>query len=68
MYHNRSFEPRGRSFRFFYEGGNDHEQIEDSYTLTEFYLAQAYTKMGLKDKAACYCGRTLQRQHSSGKY
>ena len=24
VYHNRSFEPNGRPFRFFYEGGNDH--------------------------------------------
>jgi hypothetical protein len=31
-------------------------------------LAQAYTKTGLKDKAAEYCGLTLQRQHNSGKY
>jgi hypothetical protein len=28
-----------------------------------FYLAQAYTKLGFKDKAAEYCGRTLQRQY-----
>lgn len=68
VYHNRSGEGRGRRWRFFYEGGNDHEQVEDSHTLTEFYLAQAYTKTGLKDKAAEYCGLTLQRQHSSGKY
>jgi hypothetical protein len=42
--------------------------MEDSYTLTLFYLAQAYTKIGLKDKAAEYCGMTLQRQHSNKKY
>lgn len=51
-----------------YEGGHDHEQIEDTYTLTLFYLAQAYTKLELKDKAAESCGRTLQRQHTTGKY
>jgi len=67
-YHNRSFEPNGRTFRLLYEGGIDHEQLEDSFTLTLFYLAQAYTKMGLKDLAGEYCGLTLQRQHESGKY
>lgn len=67
-YHNRSFEGRGRAFRLLCEGGIDHEQVEDSYTLTQFYLAQAYTKMGLKDLAGEYCGLTLQRQHESGKY
>ncbi len=55
-------------FKCLYEGGHDHEQIEDTYTLTLFYLAQAYTKLGLKDKAAESCGRTLQRQHTTGKY
>ena len=52
VYHNRAFDPKGRSFRYMYEGGSDHEQIEDSYTLTLFYLAQSYTKIGLKEKAA----------------
>lgn len=52
MYHNRAFESKGRPFRFLYEGGSDYEQIEDAYTLTLFYLAQAYTKIDLKDKAA----------------
>ena len=31
-------------------------------------MAQAYTKIDLKEKAAENCGRTLQRQHTSGKY
>jgi KIF-binding protein len=68
VYHNRAFEPKGRQFRFLYEGGSDHEAIEDAYTLTLFYLAQAYTKMELREQAAENCGRTLQRQHTSGKY
>ena len=29
---------------------------------TEFYLAQAYAKIGDKNKAAYYCGSTLQKQ------
>jgi hypothetical protein len=36
--------------------------------LTLFYLAQAYTKIDLKDKAAEYCGMTLQRQHATNKF
>ena len=52
VYHNRAFEEKGRKFRFLYQGGNDHENIEDSYTLTLFYLAQAYTKIDLKERAA----------------
>ena len=68
VYHNRSFEPKGRTFKYLYEGGIDHEQLEDSYTLTLFYLAQAYTKLDFKEKAAESCGRTLERQHTNGKY
>lgn len=36
--------------------------------MTLFYLAQAYTKMEYKDKAAESCGLTLKRQHTTGKY
>lgn len=42
--------------------------MEDSFTLTQFYLAQAYTKLGFKDKAAEYCGHTLKRQFATKKY
>lgn len=68
IYHNRSYPVKGRTFRCFYEGGIDWEQFDDSFTLTLFYLAQAYTKINLKDHAAEYCGMTLQRQHKNGKY
>ena len=50
--HYRHFPAKGRDFRFLYEGGVDHEQMEDAHTLTLFYLAQAYTKQGFKEKAA----------------
>ena len=45
VYHTRSFAAHGRKFRYLWEGGVDHEQIEDAYTLTLFYMAQAYTKL-----------------------
>lgn len=32
---------------------------EDLYLKTEFYLAQAYAKLGDKHQAAYYCGSTL---------
>ena len=36
--------------------------------MTLFYLAQTYTKVGFKEKAAEHCGRTLQRQYMTNKY
>lgn len=67
-YHNRTHSPNGRRFRFYYEGGFDEKEMENSYTLTQFYLAQAYTKLGFKDKAAEFCGKTLQRQFITKSY
>lgn len=67
-YHNRSYKCNGRSFNFYYEGGNDFEQIEENHTLTLFYLAQAYTKIGLKHKAAEFCGLTLKREWAYQKF
>lgn len=56
-------------FKFYYEGGIDVELTEKTYTLTCFYLAQAYTKeKDSKDKAASYCGITLKRQVDCGDY
>jgi len=42
--------------------------LESAHTLTLFYLAQSYTKLGLKDKAAESCGYTLQRQFATNKF
>lgn len=36
--------------------------INDLFLKTEFYLAQAYAKVGDRHKAAFYCGQTLQKQ------
>ena len=55
-------------FKCFYEGGFSQEDMEDHFTLTLFYLAQTYTKLGFKQKAAEHCGRTLQRQYLTGKF
>lgn len=68
FYHSRADKPNGRTFRYFYQGGINKGEFEDSHTLTLFYLAQAYTKLGLKDKAAENCGFTLQRQYETQKY
>lgn len=68
FYHNRNKPIAGKEFRYYYEGGLDSERMEDSFTLTQFYLAQAYTKLGFKDKAAEFCGHTLQRQFTTKKY
>lgn len=68
VYHNRADSPRGRQFRSYYQGGTNQEELYNSNTLTLFYLAQTYTKLGLKDKAAENCGFTLQRQHATNKF
>jgi hypothetical protein len=66
--HNRSYQSNGRQFSFYYQGGNDFEQVEESHTLTLFYLAQSYTKINLKHKAAEYCGLTLKREWAYQKF
>jgi tetratricopeptide (TPR) repeat protein len=68
VYNNRSEEAKGRKFQCYYQGGFNHDQMEQSFTLTLFYLAQTYTKLGFKEKAAEHCGRTLQRQYATDKY
>ncbi|CAD8056516.1 unnamed protein product [Paramecium sonneborni] len=44
------------------------EKAQEFYTITLFYIAQAYTKLGIKDKAAYYCGQTMLRQFKSKTY
>lgn len=68
VYHNRSDTPRGRKFRYYYQGGINRDELENTHTLSLFYLAQCYTKLGFKDKAAENCGFTLQRQYATKKY
>ena len=44
------------------------ENFENTYTLTLYYLAQVYTKMGETEKSAKYCHVTLSRQLKTKKY
>jgi len=57
-----------KKFQFYYQGGLSLTRAEKSYTLTLFYMAQAYAKIGMKVKAAQYCGWTLKRQFETGDY
>ena len=55
-------------YKFFYQGGTNLQLAEKNYTLTLFYMAQAYTKFNLKEKAAKYCGDTMKRQYVTKQY
>lgn len=55
-------------FAFFKDLGINSKKTESLYTLTQFYLAQAYTKLELKEKAAFYCGNTMKRQYESKQF
>jgi hypothetical protein len=56
------------SFNFFIDGGLNKVSLEQNYTLTIFYIAQAYTKLGYKNKAIKYCAITLKRQIEYNEY
>jgi tetratricopeptide (TPR) repeat protein len=56
------------SFHFIIEGGVNPRKAEQNYTLTLFYMAQAYSKLGDKHKSASFCAETLKRQMISGDY
>ena len=60
--------PRKESFGFYIDGGVDKETLEKNYTLTMFYLAQVYAKLGEKEKGASYCAITLRRQLETKQY
>mmetsp|Transcript_28882 Transcript_28882/g.51478 ORF Transcript_28882/g.51478 Transcript_28882/m.51478 type:complete len:551 (-) Transcript_28882:130-1782(-) len=59
---------REPKFNFVIDGGLNGRKVEQNYTLTLFYLAQAYSKLGKKDEAAWYCVLTMSRQIASGDY
>ena len=52
----------------FWEPQVSAKKTENLYTLTLFFVAQAHTKMGEKEKAARYCGNTLKRQFETNEY
>lgn len=56
------------NFRFIIQGGVNRRKAEQNYTLTLFYMAQAYSKTGEKHKSASYCAETMKRQMISGDY
>ena len=55
-------------FRFIIDGGINIQKAEQNYTLSLFYMAQCYEKLGDKQKAAMYCAETMQRQMETGDY
>ena len=60
--------PISGAFRYYYQGGINRSKLEKLHTLTLFYLAQSFTKLNLKDKAATYCAATMTRQYASKDY
>jgi len=55
-------------FNFFIDGGLNRKTFEHNYTLTIFYYAQAFTKLGFRKKAIKYCSMTLKRQIELNEY
>jgi hypothetical protein len=49
-------------FNFYIDGGLHKKNFEHNYTMTIFYYAQAFTKLGFRKKAIKYCSLTLKRQ------
>ena len=49
-------------FSFYIDGGINKKNFEHNYTLTIFYYAQAFTKLGFRKKAIKYCSLILKRQ------
>jgi len=49
-------------------GASDKGKIEKNYTLTLFYLAQVYTKIGNTDLAVQNCADTMKRQLAFKEY
>ena len=55
-------------FSFIVDGGINKKSFEHNYTLTVFYYAQAFTKLGFRKKAIHYCSLTLTRQIEYNEY
>jgi len=49
-------------FSFYIDGGINKKSFEHNYTLTIFYYAQAFTKLGFRKKSIKYCSLILKRQ------
>ena len=55
-------------FSFVVDGGINKKNFEHNYTLTVFYYAQAFTKLGFRKKAINFCSLTLKRQIEYNEY
>ena len=55
-------------FSFVVDGGINKKNFEHNYTLTVFYYAQAFTKLGFRKKAIHFCSLTLKRQIEYNEY
>eukprot|EP00347_Sterkiella_histriomuscorum_P007379 403349164 len=60
--------PVTQDFSFYINGGIDKARMEKNYTLTLFYMAQVYTKLGQNDKAVQFCADTMKRQLAYKEY
>jgi len=56
------------TYHFFVDGVISQKHLERNYTLTIFYIAQAYQRLNFKNKAAGYCSLTLKRQIDLNEY
>jgi hypothetical protein len=55
-------------FSFYIDGGINKKSFEHNYSLTIFYYAQAFTKLGFRKKAIKYCSLILKRQIELNDY
>ncbi|CDW81364.1 kif1-binding protein homolog [Stylonychia lemnae] len=60
--------PLTQDFAFYINGGIDKSKLEKNYTLTLFYMAQVYTKLGQNEKAVQFCADTMKRQLAFKEY
>ena len=65
---NNNNEEKNILFSFVVDGGINQKNFEHNYTLTVFYYAQAFTKLGFRKKAIHYCSLTLKRQIEYNEY
>ena len=55
-------------FSFYIDGGLNKRSFEHNYSLTIFYYAQVFTKLGFRKKAIKYCSLILKRQIEFNDY
>ena len=65
---NKENDEKNILFSFIIDGGINNKNFEHNYTLTVFYYAQAFTKLGFRKKAIHYCSLTLKRQIEYNEY